>query len=172
MEILHIIQYIASTSSIKVFTTISWESVLNNYSIYMYSSTLFPWLDPFYFSFEHKWFSNVIVDRWSKYTVSGWKISQKDDIKLWLKKYLSDKYFLKATHNIYAYRIITPEWTIIEWKNDDWESWAWQCILTQLQRKNVANGIVVVTRYFGGVQLHGDRFRHVVDATKIFLDKI
>lgn len=33
------------------------------------------------------------------------------------------------------------------------------------------NVIIVVTRYFGGVQLHADRFRHVVDATKMFLEE-
>lgn len=138
----------------------------------MLSASLFPWLDTLEFTFEHKGFSNVITDRWSKYTVSGGRITTKEELKPWLKKHLADKYFQKATHNTYAYRIQTPEWAIIEWKNDDGETGAWQCILWQLQRKNVINGVVVVTRYFGGVQLHADRFRHVVDATKIFLEKI
>lgn len=138
----------------------------------MLSASLFPWLDTFEFTFEHKGFSNVIVDRGSKYTVSWWRVTSKDDVKDWLKKNLADKYFKKATHNTYAYRIQTPEGAIWEWKNDDGETWAWQCILWQLQRKNIINGVVVVTRYFGGIQLHADRFKHVVDATKIFLEKI
>lgn len=135
------------------------------------SPSLFPWLDTIDCAFEHKGFSNVIVDRWSKYTVLGGRVVSKEDLKLWLKKNLSDKYFQKATHNTYAYRIMTEYGAIIEWKNDDWEIGAWQCILRELQRKNIINIVVVVTRYFGWVQLHADRFRHVVDATKIFLEK-
>ncbi len=138
----------------------------------MLSASLFPWLDTLEFTFDHKGISNVIVDRWSKYTVSGGRVMSKDDVKQWLKIHLADKYFQKATHNSYAYRLQTPEGVILEWKNDDGETWAGQCILSQLQRKNVINGVVVVTRYFGGTQLHADRFKHVVDATKIFLEKI
>ena len=138
----------------------------------MLSASLFPWLDTLEFTFDHKGISNVIVDRWSKYTVSGGRVMSKDDVKQWLKIHLADKYFQKATHNSYAYRLQTPEWAILEWKNDDGETWAGQCILWQLQRKNVINGVVVVTRYFGGTQLHADRFKHVVDATKIFLERI
>ncbi len=145
---------------------IYWEKYI------MLPATLFPRLDTLEFTFEHKGISNIIVDRWSKYTVSGWRITTKDELKPRLKKHLADKYFQKATHNTYARRIQTPEGAILEWKNDDWETWAWQCILWQLQRKNVINGVVVVTRYFGGVQLHADRFKHVVDATKVFLEKI
>lgn len=137
----------------------------------MLSASLFPWLETRDMTFDHKGFSNVIVDRGSKYTVSWGRVTSKDDMKQWLKKNLSDKYFKKATHNTYAYRIQTPEWAILEWKNDDWETGAWQCILGQLQRHNIINGVVVVTRYFGGVQLHADRFKHVVDATKIFIEK-
>ena len=138
----------------------------------MLSASLFPWLDTLEFTFDHKGVSNIIVDRGSKYTVSGGRVVSKDEVKIWLKKNLADKYFQKATHNTYAYRIQTPEGAILEWKNDDWETWAGQCILWQLQRKNVINGVVVVTRCFGGVQLHADRFKHVVDATKGFLERI
>lgn len=135
------------------------------------AATLFPWLDIYDIIFEHKGFSNVIVDRGSKYTVSWWRVTSKEEVKSRLKTHLADKYFRKATHNTYAFRIQTPEWTIVEWKNDDGETWAGQCILRELQRANVTNGVVVVTRYFWWTQLHADRFRHVIDATKIFLKK-
>lgn len=138
----------------------------------MLTASLFPWLDTLEFTFDHKGVSNIIVDRGSKYTVSGGRVTNKDEVKIWIKKNLADKYFQKATHNTYAFRIQTPEGVILEWKNDDGETWAWQCILWQLQRKNVVNGIVVVTRYFWWTQLHADRFKHVVDATKMFLEKI
>lgn len=132
---------------------------------------LFPWLHSNECLFDHQWFSNIITDKWSKYTVSGGRVITKEDIKERCKLHLSHKYFQKATHNTYAYRIMTESGAIIEWKNDDWETGAWQCILRELQRINAVNIIVVVTRYFGWVHLHWDRFRHVVDATKIFLEK-
>lgn len=135
-------------------------------------ASLFPWFETTEFDFDYKVYFTVITDRWSRYTVLGWKISDKEDVKPWLKKRLADKFFRKATHNTYAYRILTPEWWIVEWKNDDGETGAGQCILRELQRANVSNGIVVVTRYFWWTMLYWDRFRHVVDATKIFLEKI
>jgi putative IMPACT (imprinted ancient) family translation regulator len=134
------------------------------------TSSLFP-IDYISCEFEHQVFWDIISDRWSKYTASWGKISAKEDIKPRLKKYLSDKYFTKATHNTYAYRISLDANTILEGKNDDWETWAWQCILRELQRKNFSNIIVVVTRYFGGTHLHADRFRNVIDSTKIFIEK-
>jgi putative IMPACT (imprinted ancient) family translation regulator len=122
--------------------------------------------------FKRKILQDVIVDRKSKYTVVWWNIKSKEEIKLFIKELLKDKYFRKATHNTYAYRIKQENWSIIEWRNDDWETWAWNCILRELQRDNVVDIIVVVTRYFGWVMLHADRFKNVINATKIFLEKI
>lgn len=138
----------------------------------LHIASLFPDLDTTEFTFDFKVYFTVITDRGSRYTVSWWVITDKEQVKSWLKQRLSDKYFRKATHNTYAYRYITPEWWIVEGKNDDGETGAGQCILRELQRANVTNGIVVVTRYFGWTMLYWDRFRHVVDATKIFLEKI
>lgn len=138
----------------------------------MIKQSLFPWFEEYYIDREHAFMGNVIIDRWSKYSVSGGKVTgNKNDIKQRLATYVSDKYFAKATHNIYAYRIRDEEWNIIEWKHDDGETGAGQCILTQLQRENIIDVVVVVTRYFGWVQLHGDRFRHVIDATKMFVEE-
>ncbi len=138
----------------------------------MNNQPLFPWFEEHTISVRHAFMSNVIVDRWSKYSVSGWKVTgSKDNLKQWLTTYLSDKYFRKATHNTYAYRIRDEDGFLLEWKNDDGETGAGQCILTQLQRENVVNVVVVVTRYFWWVHLQADRFRHVIDATKIFLEE-
>jgi putative IMPACT (imprinted ancient) family translation regulator len=45
------------------------------------------------------------------------------------------------------------------------------CILRELQRENAINIMLIVTRYFGGIQLHTDRFKNVIDACKIFFEK-
>lgn len=114
---------------------------------------------------------NVIVDRKSKYTVVAWLIESKEEIKIFLKEILRDKYFQKSTHNTYAYRIKQENWSILEWKNDDSETWAWNCILRELQRAEVVNLIVIVTRYFWWIKLQSDRFKNVIDATKIILNE-
>ena len=120
-------------------------------------------------SYKRKILQNVIIDRKSKYTVVWWFIESKQDIKEFLWDLLSDKYFKKATHNCYAYRIKLENWTILEWKNDDWETWAGNCILRELQRGNMINIIVVVTRYFWWIHLNTDRFKNVINATKQIL---
>ena len=120
-----------------------------------------------YISFKH-----VLVDRKSKYTITWWKIISKEQVKQFMKELTKEKVFKKATHNTYARRIQLEDWGIVEWKNDDWETWAWNCILRELQRKNAVNMILVVTRYYGGVHLHADRFKNVMQASKMFFEKI
>ena len=43
-------------------------------------------------------------------------------------------------------------------------------IARMLERENLQNHIVVVTRWYGGKHLGGDRFRHVQDAVRYYLD--
>ena len=138
----------------------------------MTNQSLFTWFAEKVCITEHAFMGNVIVDRWSKYSVSwGVVTGDKTSIKNRISCYLSDKYFKKATHNTYAYRIRDKDGLLIEWKNDDGETGAGQCILHILQRENIVDIIVVVTRYFWWVHLNADRFRHVMDATKMFVEE-
>jgi len=123
----------------------------------------------YYLPFRRKIIQNNIIDRKSKYTTVGWYITKKEEIKLFIKDLISDKYFAKATHNTYSYRILLENWSILEGRNDDGETWAWNCILRELQRENMINTVVVVTRYFWWIQLHSDRFKNVINATKNIL---
>lgn len=45
-------------------------------------------------------------------------------------------------------------------------------ILRMLEREGLEGHIVVVTRWFGGVKLGGDRFRRVQDAVRVYLDEV
>ncbi len=123
-------------------------------------------------TFKRKIMQNVIVDRKSKYTVVWWFVESKQDIAEFVKELKRDKYFMKSTHNTYSYRIKLENGSVLEWKNDDWETWAGNCILRELQREDVINIVVVVTRYFGWIKLKSDRFKNVIDATKIILKEI
>jgi putative IMPACT (imprinted ancient) family translation regulator len=46
------------------------------------------------------------------------------------------------------------------------------CILREIQRVNGVNLVLVVTRYFWGIKLETDRYKNVIDACKIFFEKI
>ena len=124
------------------------------------------------FLVEKKVILNAIKDRWSIFTSAWWKVKSKEDIHRFLNDLLKEKPFKWATHNSYAFRVKLDNWSIIEWKNDDWEVWAWNCILRELQREKFIDSIVVISRHFWWVQLHSDRFKHIINATKIILEQL
>ena len=114
----------------------------------------------------------IINDRKSKYSVIWAYIENLDEISDMISYIKTDKYFKNATHNSYAYRIKQENNSIIEWKNDDGETWAWMCILREIQRVNWVNMLIIVTRYFWWIKLQSDRFKNVIDACKIFFNKL
>lgn len=111
---------------------------------------------------------NVISDRGSRYTVSGGPVSSRQDIEAFLKKLKSNKKFAKATHNSWAANLAVegPQ------RHDDGEAGAAAAILRMLEREGMVDHIIVVTRWFGGTHLGGDRFRHVTSCTRAYLDAL
>jgi putative IMPACT (imprinted ancient) family translation regulator len=112
-----------------------------------------------------------IVDRGSRYTITVFWIHSQEEWKKQLQSLKKNPYFAKATHNSYAWRI-KGETGIIEGKNDDGEAGAGMCILREIQRVQRVNICIVVTRYFWGIQLQADRYKHIIDGTKMILEKI
>lgn len=108
---------------------------------------------------------NIISDRGSKYAVSGVEISAPADIALRLKDLKRHKKFAKATHNSWA--VLFADGQIA--KNDDGEAGAGMAIAKVLEGASRTGLLVVVTRWYGGVNLGGDRFRHITQATQILL---
>ncbi len=116
-------------------------------------------------------YEKVIKDKGSVYSVSVGRVKCRDDIKNFIRKVRNyNKNFLKATHHTYAARI-SKNGIIYETKNDDGETGAGNVILRAMQKHRFVNTIVCVTRWFGGVKLYGDRFKHVQDATIYALNK-
>ncbi|KPB00559.1 YigZ family protein [Ahrensia marina] len=107
---------------------------------------------------------NIITDRGSKYAVSGGKCRSADEAKDFIAQLKRNKKFAKATHN--SWGLICDDGPV---KNDDGESGAGMVILRMLEREEVHNHIIVVTRWYGGKHLGGDRFRHVQDAVRQYL---
>ena len=110
---------------------------------------------------------NIISDRGSKYAVSGGPCASDAEAKAFIKQLCRKKKFAKATHNTWG--LLTDAGPI---KNDDGESGAGMVILRMLEREGLYNHIVVVTRWYGGKHLGGDRFRHVQNATRAYLDTL
>ncbi|MEM9584424.1 MAG: YigZ family protein [Pseudomonadota bacterium] len=112
-----------------------------------------------------KIFDAVLSDRGSKYAVSGGSVGTKAEATAFVKALCKTKKFAKATHNTWA--VILPDGTAV--KNDDGESGAGMVILRMLEREDLRGEIIVVTRWFGGTKLGGDRFRRVQDCVRHYL---
>ncbi len=110
-------------------------------------------------------FDGIINDRGSKYAVSGGPCSSTGEAKAFVKALCKNKKFAKATHNSWGFLSSTGPV-----KNDDGESGAGMIIVRMLEREGLSDHIIVVTRWYGGKHLGGDRFRHVQDAVRHYLD--
>ncbi len=93
-----------------------------------------------------------IVEKKSKFIANLIYVETVEDAEKKIKS-IKKKYF-DARHNCVAYRIVQNE-NIIEKSSDDGEpsGTAGAPMLNILQKNNLANVLVVVTRYFGGVLL-------------------
>jgi len=110
----------------------------------------------------------IVTDRGSKYAVSGAPIDSRDATKACLKTLKRDKRYAKATHNTWA--AILSDGQVL--KNDDGEAGAGMVIVRMLQREGLHDHMIVVTRWFGGTHLGGDRFRHVQSCVRQYLDDL
>ncbi|MCV2865473.1 YigZ family protein [Defluviimonas sp. WL0075] len=113
---------------------------------------------------------NVLSDRGSKYAVSGGPVSNRAEAAAFLAELKRTKKFAKATHNTWAV-LFDDGGQPDPQKNDDGEAGAGAVILRMLEREGLTNHIIVVTRWYGGVKLGGDRFRHVAEAVRIYLSE-
>jgi len=107
---------------------------------------------------------DTVRDRGSRYAVSGAPVSDMAAVRDFLAELKRVKKFAKATHNTWAAVLGGAPF-----KDDDGEAGAAAVILKMLQREGLENHIVVVTRWYGGVNLGGDRFAHVVTSTRAYL---
>ena len=105
---------------------------------------------------------HVLTDRGSKYAVSGGVARSKSEAVKLVETLKRKKKFAKATHNTWA--VIFSDGSQI--KHDDGESGAGMVILRILEREQLFDTCIIVTRWYGGVHLGGHRFRHVGTCVK------
>ena len=93
-----------------------------------------------------------VVEKKSKFIANVFYVESREEAEEIIKKV--NKQYHDARHNCYAYRVITSE-GVIEKASDDGEpsGTAGAPMLTILSKNNLANVLVIVTRYFGGILL-------------------
>ena len=126
--------------------------------------------DDYHCSVEWLQLHKIILDRGSHYSVTGGKVLDRESLKKFLTKVKKDRKYASATHNSWAARI-SRDGGIFETKSDDGETGAGQVILHQLRKQKMVDVIVVVTRWFGGIKLQADRYKHVQDGTIFWIKK-
>lgn len=108
---------------------------------------------------------DTVRDRGSRYAASGGAVADAAGIRTFLAELKSVKKFAKATHNSWA--AILPDGRTL--KDDDGEAGAAAVIQKMIERAELRGHVVVVTRWYGGVHLGGDRFAHVVTSVRAYL---
>lgn len=109
---------------------------------------------------------DVLRDRGSRYAVSGGPATSRAQVDALVATLKREKRFAKATHHSWAL-VSSTEGPL---KNDDGESGAGAVILKMLEREALTDFAIIVTRWYGGTHLGGDRFAHIVTCTRALLD--
>ncbi len=111
---------------------------------------------------------DVLRDRGSRYAVSGGPVQGRAGVDAFLADLKRAKKFAKATHNSWAV-VLSGDGAM---RNDDGESGAGAVILKMIERAGLQDHVIVVTRWYGGVHLGGDRFAHVVTSVRAYLEAL
>ena len=112
-------------------------------------------------------FDKIISDRGSRYAVSGGAARDRAEVAALLDDLRGRGRFAKATHHSWA-AVLSGEPAF----SDDGEKGAGGLILQMIERAGLADHVVIVTRWYGGKHLGGDRFRHVADAVRHYLAQV
>ncbi len=107
----------------------------------------------------------AINDKGSRYAVSGAPVTSRTGIQAQLATLRREKRFARATHNSWA-AVLSDGGPL---KGDDGEAGAGTIILQHLASAGLTDHLVIVTRWYGGKPLGGDRFRHVAEAVRSYL---
>lgn len=110
----------------------------------------------------------LIVDRKSSFQAHAITVKSKHKIKELESMLKTNNKISKATHNITAYRIRKGK-EMESGFNDDGETRAGERLLQMIENMGAVNIYVMVSRWFGGIKLGTDRFKHINDSAKILI---
>ncbi|XP_042299349.1 protein IMPACT-like isoform X3 [Sceloporus undulatus] len=113
---------------------------------------------------------NPITDRRSTFQGHLAPVVSPKQVKNVLAELYKNKKIANATHNIYAYRIYCEDkQTFLQDCEDDGETAAGGRLLHLMQILDVHNVLVVVSRWYGGILLGPDRFKHINNCARNIL---
>lgn len=117
---------------------------------------------------EPQWtLSEVVIEKKSVFVARAARVHDADTAKMNVRHLVAtDRKAARATHNMTAWRIQGRgrEGVVIKDCDDDGETAAGARLLHLLELTGVMDGMVVVSRWYGGVHLGPDRFR-IINAT-------
>jgi len=115
---------------------------------------------------------DCIEDRKSVFQGHFAHVETADDVKAVISKLMENRKFANATHNMYAYRIeqAGDGKMFLQDCDDDGETHAGSRMLHLLEILECQNVLVVVSRWYGGIQLGPDRFKHINNAARNVLE--
>merc|ERR1712126_242939 len=113
----------------------------------------------------------TIEDRKSVFQGHTAAVTSQDEVTSVIQKLMENGKIARAAHNMYAYRIQTGDQGVtLQDCQDDGEDAAGGRMLHLLQVLDVKNVLVVVTRWYGGILLGPDRFKHINNASRQVLE--
>lgn len=111
-----------------------------------------------------------ITDRRSTFQAHLAVVVSIEQVKEVTKTLLDNRKIASATHNVSAYRIfVEPRKSYLQDYDDDGETHAGSRLLHLLQILDVKNVLIVVSRWYGGIQLGPDRFKHINNVARDIL---
>lgn len=113
----------------------------------------------------------TIEDRKSVFQGHAAAVISQDQVREVIQKLMENSKIARAAHNMYAYRIQAGDrGSFLQDCEDDGEDAAGGRMLHLLQVLDVKDVLVVVTRWYGGIHLGPDRFKHINNASRQVLD--
>ncbi|GAA5901940.1 IMPACT family protein [Sporobolomyces salmoneus] len=107
-----------------------------------------------------------LVDRKSLFVAHAARVHSMAEVEAVMSALLSNNKIAKATHNISAYQFISSDGIRHSDNDDDGEKAAGSTLASLLERIDVQNIVVVVSRWYGGIHLGPDRFKDINQAAR------
>lgn len=112
------------------------------------------------------------TDRKSTFQAFAAKVSNQGQVNWALRMLLEDRKIAVATHNMFAYRFRDEARGIqVADNEDDGEDGAGSKLAELLQLADCEDVFVMVSRWYGGIHLGSDRFKHISRAALSLLDE-
>lgn len=109
------------------------------------------------------------TDRKSTFQGHACPVHSVEDVRSFLAILMDDRKIERAIHNMLAYRIVGD--FIVKDNDEDGEDAAGSKMSHLLELTKAENVAVVVTRWFGGILLGPDRFKHINTAARETLEE-